>query len=125
MRKSYYLFLILLQNIILAQQYSQIEGTVKDSATGEPLIGANILVVNTNFGAATDIDGKFVIENIPSDTYQLTASYIGYNSVYLEDIKVSARKSNYVSFELSLDTVKKHGVLDSATISFVFLSIRK
>ncbi len=42
-------------------QSGKISGSVIDAATKEPLIGANVILDGTNFGAATNIDGKFVI----------------------------------------------------------------
>ena len=119
MRNTFFLF-ILLQSISFAQQYGIIEGSVKDSVNGEPLIGANVILFNTNLSSTTDINGNFRIKNIPFGTYNLKACYIGYNSIYLKDIRVEAKKSASVFFELSMDMIKKHGVLDSATISFAF-----
>jgi len=55
-------------------------GKVVDKFTQQPLPGANVLVVNTNFGASTDATGKFEINNLPAGEYQLRASIIGYKS---------------------------------------------
>lgn len=57
-----------------------ITGTVTDAKTGNGLPGANVVVGGTTMGAAADTDGYFVIENVPNDTYTLTASVIGYES---------------------------------------------
>ena len=57
-----------------AQQ--QISGTVKDSSTGETLPGVNVIVVGTNTGTTTDLDGQFNL-NISPDA-SLRFSYIGY-----------------------------------------------
>ncbi len=56
-----------------------IEGTVKDSKTGDPLPGANVLLVKTSLGASTDLQGKYTIRNVPPGTYTVRATYIGYN----------------------------------------------
>ena len=47
-----------------AQQIT-VNGIVKDT-TGEPVIGANVLVKGTTIGIITDIDGKYEISNIPA-----------------------------------------------------------
>ncbi|MCP4726853.1 MAG: carboxypeptidase-like regulatory domain-containing protein, partial [bacterium] len=47
----------------------EITGTVKDAESGEPLIGANIVIVGTYRGAATDRDGNFQIPNLNEGTY--------------------------------------------------------
>ena len=52
-------------------------GIVSDGTTGEPLIGANVIVKGTLVGTATDIDGSFVLE-VPDDANLLVVSYTGY-----------------------------------------------
>jgi iron complex outermembrane receptor protein len=54
-----------------------ITGTVTDAESGEPLIGANILVVGTATGTVTDFDGTYSI-NVPADAKQLEFSYTGF-----------------------------------------------
>jgi TonB-dependent receptor len=56
-----------------------IEGYVKDAKTGEPLFGANIILKGTGLGAATSMDGKYAIPNVPPGAYTVRATYIGYN----------------------------------------------
>lgn len=55
-----------------------LEGIVLDSQSGEPLIGANVMLSGTNLGASTDAKGKFRIQRIPTGEYELLTSYIGY-----------------------------------------------
>ncbi|MCL5020652.1 MAG: carboxypeptidase-like regulatory domain-containing protein [Bacteroidetes bacterium] len=50
---------------------SSIEGSVKDSQTGEPLPGATVLLVGTSMGAATDLNGNFTIRDVPPGEYRL------------------------------------------------------
>jgi TonB-dependent receptor len=57
-----------------------IEGYVKDAKSGEPLPGANIIVQGTGMGAATDINGKYAITNVPVGSYTIRATYIGYTA---------------------------------------------
>jgi hypothetical protein len=66
---------LLLCNFTIAQR--TIQGTVTDAETGEPLIGANILVVGTSTGTVTDFDGKYSLE-FPAGATQLEFSYTGY-----------------------------------------------
>jgi len=67
-----------------AQQFS-IYGTVKD-VSGIPLVGANVIVIGLDFGAATDEEGKFEINNLSSGTYTLEASMVGYKSKQILDL---------------------------------------
>lgn len=57
------------------QQTKRITGTVLD-ATGEPIIGASVLVKDSGTGSVTDIDGRFSVEAAPGNTLEI--SYVGY-----------------------------------------------
>ena len=72
-------FLIISTNISLNAQTGKITGTVTDATTGESLIGVNVIVEGTMLGAASDIEGYFVILNVSPGKYNLKASYIGYS----------------------------------------------
>lgn len=80
-----------------------IKGRVTDKDTNEPLIGANIVVLGANWGAATDINGYYEIKNIPAGTYTIRASYIGYKPVELKDIRVKIFQIEVVDFRLTTD----------------------
>ena len=60
----------------ITQQAAKITGTVVDATTGEPVIGANVLVVGTANGTSTDFDGNFSLD-VPANA-TLEVSYIGY-----------------------------------------------
>lgn len=62
--------------IPVAQQNQRISGVVVDQVTGEPIIGANVIVRGTMIGTSTDIDGNFSLE-APANSV-LSVSYIGY-----------------------------------------------
>lgn len=59
------------------QQKKLVEGTVTD-ASGEPIIGANVVEKGTTNGTITDLNGKFSLEITPGALLQV--SYIGYNT---------------------------------------------
>ncbi|HEY5614655.1 MAG TPA: TonB-dependent receptor [Bacteroidota bacterium] len=61
-----------------AQALVDIRGVVSDSTTGEKLPFANVVILNENKGAASNINGFYLIPNVKSGTYQLAASSIGY-----------------------------------------------
>ena len=63
-------------SMVFAQQ--KVTGVVIESETGEPVIGASVIVVGqTGIGAATDVNGRFTINNVPSSAKHLKVSYIG------------------------------------------------
>ena len=59
-----------------------LRGVVTDMVTGEPLIGAGILIEGTTEGTVTDVDGSYVLA-LPEGTHSLSVSYIGYLTVNL------------------------------------------
>ncbi len=81
------------------QQGKRITGTIVDSR-GEPLIGVNVIVKGTSTGNITDLDGNFVIENVP-DNAVLSVSYVGYLS---QEINIGNRYS--INITLVEDTQK-------------------
>ena len=70
------LFILFCLPIALMAQ-GAIQGTVATEA-GEALAGANVVVEGTDMGAAADLNGAYIISNVPAGTYTLTASVIGY-----------------------------------------------
>lgn len=72
----------LLINGVFAQTKS-LKGTVKDKL-GESIIGASVLIEGTSQGTITDLDGNYVIENIPAGKNVLVVSYVGYQTQKLE-----------------------------------------
>ena len=63
-------------SMAFAQQ--KITGKVIDNETGEPVVGASVIVNGANgLGAATDINGNFTIQNVPNSAKTVRVSYIG------------------------------------------------
>ena len=71
------LLLLLFFGILIGQDLS-ISGLVVDSETNNPIIDANIFVPDSDFGAATDYQGNFKIENLENKNYTIIASALGY-----------------------------------------------
>ncbi|OPX33670.1 hypothetical protein B1H10_05270 [candidate division KSB1 bacterium 4484_188] len=65
-----------------------VKGIVKDSDTGDPLIGANVLLKGTGMGASSDLDGFFLLSDVPTGDYQLEVLYVGYEK-YSSTINVN------------------------------------
>ncbi len=86
--------------MLFAGSTGKIAGIVKDKNTGDPLIGVNITVEGTNLGASSDVDGSFIILNIPPGNYTLVAQYIGYSTVRLENVDVDIDLTTQVEFQM-------------------------
>jgi outer membrane receptor protein involved in Fe transport len=112
------LFMIILTCIILfvfnqgvfAAITGKIAGTVKDSETGESLPGTNIILLGTEMGAATDIDGDYFILNVPPGVYSLQARMMGYENVTKTEIAVSVDRTIRVNFELEPTAIEVPGI---------------
>ncbi|MEW6512209.1 MAG: TonB-dependent receptor [Bacteroidota bacterium] len=78
----------------------KIAGEIKDSQTGEALVGANVVIEGTSMGAATNIDGYYVILNIPPGKYTLVASAIGYNKKSIANVSVSIDLTTTIDVQL-------------------------
>jgi len=92
--------LLLLVSLIATLAFAAsgtIEGTVRDSQTGEPLPGANVMIVKTSLGASSDINGKYTIREVPAGSYTLRATYVGYRQkeVTLEFKEGQALKQDF------------------------------
>ena len=107
-RKIFYLLLILslVPALLMASTKGRIKGTVVDLQTGEALIGANVIVVGTSVGAASDVNGEFLLLNLEAGMYDLRASYLGYQSITLTGVSVNADLTTYISFELPSEDVQ-------------------
>lgn len=93
------LFLASLANVF-AQTSGKISGNIIDPNTGEPVIGANIILLGSTIGAATNVEGDYVILNVPPGTYSLKASSIGYSPTTVIDVRVNIDQTTIVDFEL-------------------------
>jgi TonB-dependent receptor len=82
--------IIAISQLIIAQT-GTVRGTVLDKKSAESIIGANVLVNESGVGTVTDLDGKFELELEPG-TYKLTLSYIGYQSIVVENVVVAPKK---------------------------------
>ncbi|MCB0300985.1 MAG: carboxypeptidase-like regulatory domain-containing protein, partial [Calditrichaeota bacterium] len=102
------MMLALLFNTLLFAQTSttegKITGVVTDAATGEALIGANVVVTGTKLGASTDADGVFIIENVPVGTYEVSVFYVGYTTA--QQTVTTNSGTVKVFFELSTDVLR-------------------
>ena len=83
-----FILLLVFSQFLLAGSTGKISGIVKDKSTGDPLIGVNITLVGTNLGASTDLDGSFIMLNVPPGNYTVLAQYIGYTDVKTENVQI-------------------------------------
>jgi CarboxypepD_reg-like domain len=76
--KIVFVLIIAFSSCTYSQSYYTLTGHVSDAENGDNLIGANIVVLGLNLGAATDVNGNFIIKNIPNGVHIIKCDYIGY-----------------------------------------------
>ncbi len=92
---------LMLSASLLAQESGKISGHVRDKATKEPLIGANVILKGTRLGSTTNQDGEYFILNVPPGSHEVSASYLGYQTTTQRGVIVSNNRTTTTDFALS------------------------
>jgi len=98
------IFLVSL-SIGLFAQSGKISGKISDASTSEGLPFVNVVVLGTTQGAASNLDGDFVINNIKPGVYSVKISAIGYNAITYEKITVSTGLTTTLNAKLTSDAI--------------------
>jgi outer membrane receptor protein involved in Fe transport len=106
--------LFFVHGLTFGQGTGQIRGQVVDSETSEPLAGVNVVLVGTQFGAATDANGNYAIINVPVGTHEVRASLVGYTGMTQTDVVVNLNQPTRVDFALEEAVVEGQEVIVTA-----------
>ena len=87
-------------------QQGTVTGTVMDSTNNTTLPGANVQLVGTEKGAATDVEGNYTISGVSPGTYDVRASFVGFQPEVVEDVEVAAGETVRVNFTLLASTLQ-------------------
>jgi outer membrane receptor protein involved in Fe transport len=131
LRSLAYIFILILQvGFLCAQDKGVFMGTVKEKSTGEPIIGAHIIMIgNSSVGAVSNIEGEFAIE-CPVGEHLFLISFIGYNQdtikVVIEKDVISSRvllltMEEGMLKEVNIKVGKFDTDLENSTISIVVI----
>lgn len=99
----------------------KIAGKVTSAETGEPLPGANVVIVGTSQGAATDIEGDYFVINIRPGSYSVSVSMMGYKTVIIQDVKVIVDHTVNLDFELTTAILEGSEVVVTADREVVIM----
>ncbi|MBN2778705.1 MAG: TonB-dependent receptor [Bacteroidales bacterium] len=112
-KRLFFLAAFLISFVTLSySQTGAIKGFVLDKDNGEPCMFANVSVIGTGYGAATDINGYFSIPKIPDGDYTIKITYVSYDSI-VEPFTISNGKI----FSKTYYMTKAAFVLDEAVVS--------
>ena len=98
-------------SLIFAGTTGKITGRVTDKETGEALFGASVRVEGTTLGSATDIDGYYVILNVPPGVHSVIASMIGYSTLTVNEVRVRIDETSPVNIELIPQAIEAGSVV--------------
>jgi len=88
-----------------------IKGIVADKESGEPLIGAVVMLEGTNFATATGLDGTYIFRNVPTGTYEVKVKYASYEDY---SKKVSLTQDEVATINIGQQS--KTSILNEVTV---------
>lgn len=104
MSKIKYLQLILINLFVLStigySQSGKITGVVVDANSGETLPGANVVIDGTTRGVQTNLDGEYLLINVPPGVYSIVVSFVGYSSQRVNEVIVRTDLTTQLNFKL-------------------------
>lgn len=98
------LILTICSPLFLLGQYGSISGEVIEDGTSTTLPGVNVIIDGTTIGVSTDLDGKFTLKNVPSGSYTLVCSFMGYETKKVP-VTVRNTETTVVNFILGESTL--------------------
>jgi len=87
--------------MLFAGTTGKISGVIRDKGNREPLSAANVVIEGTTLGGATNSQGYYFILNVPPGIYKVKTTFVGYNPVVVENVKVSVDLTTKVDFSLA------------------------
>ncbi|MDZ7262148.1 MAG: TonB-dependent receptor [candidate division KSB1 bacterium] len=93
-------------SVVWAGTTGKLVGKVTDATNKEPLPGANVILEGTTMGAAADLDGNYLVLHIPPGVYTLKATMIGYQSMRVENVRISVDLTTTINFQLKTEVLE-------------------
>lgn len=91
-------------------QTGQITGKVLDEKSGEPLIGASVLIEGTTIGASCDLDGNYIIRDVPAGVHTLVVSSVGYQKRVVTGIAVASGRPTTMDLSLGATEIEMEAI---------------
>ena len=93
-----------------------IRGRVIDTDSRQPLIGANVIIIDSDpfIGASSDIDGYFTLESIAIGRVSLKISFLGYSEITLNNIELNSSHETVLEVELQESAILGEEVVITA-----------
>lgn len=101
MRQILLLFLFTSLSTLTLGQTATLKGSVVDAGTNESLPFVNVLILGSDKGTVTDIEGNYLIEGITPGVYNIEYSFVGYKSFIQYDVQLSTSRQE--NFQIKLE----------------------
>jgi outer membrane receptor protein involved in Fe transport len=108
------LLMVSLLALLSAGTTGKISGKVTDGKSGDPLVGANIILTGTNLGGVVDLEGYYTILNIPPGSYEVQYRFIGYRTHVVKKVLVTSDNTTKLDAVLQEDIVTTEEVVITA-----------
>ena len=94
----------------------QISGKVTDAKTGEGLVGAHVAIVELPAGVAADLDGNYLIRNVPPGTYTMRFTYVSYETKLVNSVVITADRAAKLDVVLTEAAVQGKEIVVEASL---------
>ncbi len=117
-QSAFLLLFLLLAAFATAQNTQTLRGQIVDKQSELPLIGVAVELISVEpvRGEATDLDGYFTLQNVPLGRHTVRVSYLGYNSVTIPNVVVTAGKEVILNIGLEESVVQINEVVVTARV---------
>ena len=102
-RKIYLTAAVVFISLVAFAQTGTLQGVITDAITGEPIPFANVVLTksgNQTAGTTTDFDGKYSIKPIDPGTYNIKATFVGFQTKEITGVIISADQIRFVDIKL-------------------------
>ena len=89
--------------------YAGTDGTIRGEVLdvdGEAVIGATIVIKELGLGVAADIDGSYLLLNVPVGNHDIVVEMIGYQTQVIEGIHITMDQTTWLNFTMSISAIE-------------------
>ncbi len=99
---------ILFSAFLFSQNTGSIYGVITDIKSGDKMPGVNVIVKGTYYGASSDMEGEYRIDNISPGSYDIEVSMIGYKVILKTGVEIKKNQAVTIDFNIE-ETVLSFG----------------
>ncbi|MEK6756012.1 MAG: TonB-dependent receptor [Bacteroidota bacterium] len=109
------LVLVLMTNSAAQTTSGIIVGKITDAETGQPIVGANVVLRGTFIGSATNVRGEFRLTRVPPGMCAVVVSMVGYERLTVEKVSVAAGEPRVLNLKLRSAPIQTEQVVITAS----------